>query len=102
MGWETRRGRGRHYTRSRRVGSRVVREYVPKSLAELVAEVDRLDRLVGEAEREKRREARAQLTAIDEELDELDRVCVSLTKGALLASGYHQHKGEWRRRRVGS
>ena len=101
MAWETRRGKGRYYTRSRRVGSRVVRGYVPKALAELAAEADRLDRLAREAERETRREERARLATIDEELDELDQVCESLAKGALLASGHHQHKGEWRRRRVG-
>ncbi len=101
MAWETRRGKGRYYTRSRRVGKRVIREYVPKALAELVAEVDRLDRLAREAERAKRREEHGRLTTMDGKLDELDRVCVSLAKGALLASGYHQHKGEWRRRRGG-
>jgi len=102
MAWETRRGKGRYYTRSRRIGRRVIREYVPKALAELAAEADRRDRLAREAERAKWRDERAQLTTIDEELDELDQVCVSLAKGALLVSGYHQHKGEWRRRRVGS
>lgn len=102
MAWETRRGKGRYYTRSRRVGKRVIREYVPKALAELVAEVDRLDRLARDAECAKRREERARLATIDEELDELDQVCVSLARVALLSSGYHQHNGEWRRRRVGS
>jgi len=102
MAWETRRGRGRYYTRSRRVGGRVVREYVPKALAELFAEGDQEARLDRESERDDRRKERARLAALDAKLDDLDQLCRSLARGALLVSGYHPHKGEWRRRRARS
>jgi hypothetical protein len=101
MGWETRKGHGRYYTRSKRVGGRVVREYVGQGLAaELTAEVDQLAHRYREIERDERREESARLAAVDAELGELELLCQSLVRGALLVSGYHPHKGEWRRRRV--
>jgi hypothetical protein len=103
MAWETRNGRGAYYTRSRRQGRRVVREYLGKGMvAELAAVLDARD----QAERREKRQAlareRERLEAADEPLAELCRLTDLLARGALLAAGYHQHaRGHWRRRRGG-
>ncbi len=54
MGWESRGGGGRYYTRSRRVAGRVEREYLGTGPgAELVAIQDELARRDRKADREK-------------------------------------------------
>lgn len=105
MAWESRSRGGRYYTRSRRIGGRVVREYVGRGLlGELAEREDRAER-----------EARAQATAVrqqqrrrqqeeDRALRELvigiDRQAATLTAITLAAAGYHRPKrGVWRRRR---
>lgn len=101
MGWESRNGRGRYYTRSRRVNGRVVREYVGSGpIAELIARVD-------EIKRDKRDLARMDARAKRDDLDELDRLVAdfdrqvrSVVREALQSAGYHQHdRGAWRKRR---
>lgn len=103
MAWETRRGRGRYYTRSRREGGRVVREYVGTGpLAELTAQVDALAR--GERERRRAAEAgrREQHRELEAALQELCEGADALARAALLLAGYRQHnRGEWRRKRGG-
>ena len=91
MSWETRSGRGRYYTRSRKVAGRVRREYVGSGLlAELAAAEDALHR-----------EARERLEALDAPLLALDALTGALYRAALVAAGYRQHKrGEWRKRRA--
>ncbi len=97
MGWD----RG-YYYRARKVGGRVVREYVGAGrVAELVAQLDAIKRQERELEREHRRAERAKVEALDEPLDELDALADLLARAALLATGHRQHKrGEWRKRRV--
>ena len=101
MGWERRSRGGRYYTRSRRVGGRVLREYLGSGLvAELAARLDAEER----AERRERAEAeradRARLEGADRQLAEFCDVAEALARGALLLAGYHRHdRGDWRRRR---
>ena len=99
MGWETRRGRGRYYTRSRREGGRVVREYVGTGpIAELAAQADALHRQLRAVERAQRQAVR--MLAAPPELQRLDRLVMELYRASLLVAGYHQHaRGAWRRRR---
>lgn len=100
MGWEDRKGRGRYYTRSRRVGGRVVREYVGSGrVAELSADLDilkRNERLVDAAGQKQRV---AEDAALDAECERLSRLADLLGRAVLLSSGYHNHRGEWRKRR---
>lgn len=93
MGW-----RGRHYYRSVREGRRVRTEYLGAgAVAEAAAMFDAAERMERQAEREARR---AEL-ALDREIDESDRHLRKQIEAALLASGYHKHKGTWRKRRHG-
>jgi hypothetical protein len=101
MAWETRRRGGSYYTRSRKVGGQVVREYIGTGLAaELIAEHDRRAReqrataaAVWRIERERMDAAEAFLATYCQATDRL-------VHAELTAAGYHQHKrGEWRRAR---
>ena len=101
MGWETRvRGVGSYYYRSVRSGERVKKEYVGGGLlGEVAAKLDETERL-------RRKEEVAYWTAERERLEgsaafvyELEEAAEVLTRAHLLASGCHQHKGQWRRKR---
>jgi hypothetical protein len=100
MAWETRNGRGRYYTRSRRVGGRVVRDYLRIGLiAEMAASEDAQKR----SRRLTEREAwNARCVAIEATSDAVERFSAGVratTRSTLEAAGYHQHhRGEWRQR----
>jgi hypothetical protein len=104
MGWETRRGQGRYYTRSRKVNGRIIREYVGTGLvAELAAQQDAEARAQRRAERERLQHEAAKWASATLPLTELSRLLDGLTAAALIAAGYHQHhRGTWRKRRHGT
>jgi hypothetical protein len=97
MGWD----RG-YYYRSRKVGGRPRRVYVGKGrAAELAAELDALRRVGRQVRLEDWRDARAEVEALDQPLDELGGMADLLAEAALFVAGYRQHhRGEWRKRRV--
>ncbi len=102
MAWETRKRGGRYYTRSRKVGGRVIREYVVTgSLAELAAELDAIEREERTVVAERRRRHQQRLESADAAVDALCHSAEVLARVALLSAGYHRHdRGEWRKRRV--
>jgi hypothetical protein len=104
MGWETRRGRGHYYTRSRKVNGRVTREYVGTGLvAELAAQYDAEERAQRLAERERLQIEATRWSSATASLLQLSQLLDGLTAAALIAAGYHQHhRGAWRRRRHGT
>ena len=104
MGWETRRGQGRYYTRSRKVHSRIIREYVGTGLvAELAAQQDAEARAQRLAERERLQHEATRWASITAPLNELSQLLDGMTSAALIAAGYHQHhRGAWRKRRHGT
>jgi hypothetical protein len=104
MAWERRKRGGLYYTRSKKIGGRVIREYVGSGpLAELAVLMDEEDRLRREEEAEAWRDDRERLEALEAPIAELCEITETLAQAALLAAGYHQHKrGEWRKRRVSS
>ena len=99
MEWE-RRGNRRYYYRKRRIGDKVDSEYVGRGpLAELLAEEDECERQSRIAEQRRKQAARAEVKAIDDELDDYGDMVRTLTRAVLLANGYHPHKGQWRKKR---
>jgi hypothetical protein len=96
MGWE----RG-YYYRVRKVNGRVLREYIGTGrVAELIAEIDALERDRRQQKAMALRRAKAELAALDAELKPLAENTDLVTRAALLAAGYRQHnRGEWRKRR---
>jgi len=100
MAWERREGGGLYYTRSRREGGRVLREYVGSGpLAELAAEEDRAKRELAEAKREWEKEELERLKDLAAPVLELSEAAEILAHAHLVAAGYHKHKGEYRRAR---
>jgi hypothetical protein len=98
MGWD--KG-GRYYTRCRREGGHVVREYIGSGRAgEIVAQLDALERQKRETERECAKLERAEVEELDAPLAELDELTDLVVRAALAAAGYRQHhRGEWRKAR---
>jgi len=100
VAWEGRERGGRYYTRSRREGGRVVREYVGTGpLAELAAQEDRERRELEEARREREREELERLEALAAPVLEVSEAAEILAHAHLVAAGYRRHKGEYRRAR---
>ena len=98
MAWEE-RGIQRYYYRKRREGERVVSEYIGRGpLAEGIARLEVLDREREEAVRQQRSAERAALDAEAAEVEAVEGLVRTVTHAALLASGYHTHKGQWRKR----
>jgi len=97
MGWE----RGRYYTRSRREGGRVIREYVGRGpFANVAAHEDQARQQRREAERRTWRQEQEQVRRLEQPLEELDSLCALLMWAAFEDAGYRRHdRGEWRRRR---
>ena len=102
MSWQSPNGKGRYYTRSRRVNGKVVREYIGKG--ELAHAMSALQ----DARNEFRKSKRAALLSAQQELDELettmndyfDRVD-TIMKNTLACAGYHrQSRGPWRKQRT--
>src|SRR5215212_4919206 len=104
MTWETRRGRDRYYTRSRKVNGRITRQYVGTGLVvEHAAQQDAEARAQRLAERQRLQHEAARWASAAAPLTELSRLLDGFTAAALIAAGYHQHhRGAWRKRRHGT
>ncbi len=92
--------RGRYYYRSKREGQRVVTEYLGGGeIAELTAQIDARERQREAEERVAIRAEKERQREIDRAIDTASDLLRELTQAVLVASGYHTHKGQWRRRR---
>jgi hypothetical protein len=102
VAWEKRARGGLYYTRSKRVGGRVVREYVGTGEgAEIAAVLDARDRTQRESLAAAWRTQREQLARTEAALGELCELGEAVARANLLVAGYRRHhRGEWRRRRV--
>lgn len=99
MAWEQRRGRP-YYYRKVRQGERVYSKYVGAGLlAQLAAKEDDDQRRHRAAQRAADHAAHQVEAQIDQQLTAVESVIAALTRAALFAAGYHQHKGQWRMKR---
>ena len=100
MGWESRGGRGRYYTRSHKRNGRVVREYVGSGLiGRLAARDDEERRQRAAAARERFRQEQDAFTAAAAPHERLNTVADALLTATLADAGYHRHdRGQWRKR----
>ena len=97
MGWE----KGRYYTRSRKVNGRVVREYVGGGeIGAVAAQLDEIERERREHERRRWRMEKEEIETFDRSITKVCQMADIIAKAAMVAAGYHLHRGEWRRRRV--
>jgi hypothetical protein len=100
MGWSR---CGRYYYLSVRRGRSVERQYVGRGTPA---------RAAAQMEQDSRRERAARALALQEERDRLEALegsvadlcglADALARAALLAAGFHQHRRQWRRRRMGT
>jgi len=102
MAWETRKGVGRYYTRSKRVNGKVKRQYIGTGpAAEVIAALDADTRRSREEERTARIAHKDQMERAAALVDRSWAGVLGLTRTVLLANGYYRHhRGEWRKRRV--
>ncbi len=99
MGWETRHGKP-YYYRKRRVGARVVSEYVGRGpWAETLATCDDVDRAHAKLARTMERMARADVEELDGIVADFQTVVRTITRAVLVANGYRTHNGQWRKHR---
>lgn len=100
MAWETRRGKQYYYRTRRSKDGRVRKEYVGTGLAAMAAaKADEEAREAKRQEREQIRRIETQVRPLKELMNELDEGVRLLMAGTLLAAGYHNHRGNWRKRR---
>ena len=98
MAWET-KGRGRYYTRSLWRDGRVVREYLGSGPeAERAAAEDEARRSARRAALDAEKAQAALRDEADAPLTTLLEAADLLARAALVADGFHQHRGEWRRK----
>jgi hypothetical protein len=100
MAWERRR-RGSFYYRSKRVGSRVVKQYYGSdAIGQLAADLAEEGRARRAEDAAALRTEQARLEALDRPPAALDRACTMLASAALTAAGFRRYNfGPWRRRR---
>lgn len=100
MGWEQRRGRS-YYYRKVREGGRIRSQYMGSgTVAQLSAELDGCERQEREQKRCEQRKMRDEERQIDRQLTDAETKITTITNATLRAAGYHQHKGQWRKRRL--
>lgn len=100
MGWEW-HGSHRYYYTKERIGRRVVSSYEGNGPgAELSALIQRRTSAQRRSALDSMRAARGLVEQHDPLLSDIARQCTQLARCLLLANGYHQHKGQWRKRRT--
>ena len=92
MAWET-RGNNRYYYKKRRIGRKVVSSYAGTGpmVEEMVLHEDRRRELI--------KTNRQEAGLMEQQITKASQLTKYITEGVLLVSGFHKHKGQWRRKR---
>ncbi len=101
MAWEY-RGSSSYYYRKKRIGKKVVSEYIGKGpLVEEMARADTEEREKSKQDDEKQKlmQDRDVMDSLSFQADQADSMIRRIVNGVLIISGYHKHKGQWRRKR---
>ena len=99
MAWKTINGR-RYYYESERDGGRVKLTYFGAGESgTLMANMVAVERLERAADREQLREELEEFTAEETAASEWFDGVQAVADAAMIAAGFHQHKGQWRRKR---
>lgn len=101
MAWET-RGNNSYYYRKKRVGGKVVSEYVGKGLlAQEIASMDLAERHERNKEVEVIKKESTELKLLAHQAAQVTSFIKQILEGVLIATGFHKHKGQWRKVRNG-
>ena len=102
MSWETRRGCGPYYTRSRTIKGRVFREYIGGgAVGHKAAAEDELARQHRRQQALKIKAEQLRLQSLEDRTKSLEALCAAALKLELKEYGYQLRRGEWRRQRSG-
>lgn len=100
MAWETRGNRDYLY-RKKRVNGRVKSVYIGTGYqAELIARMEAIEAQQAEIVRDAERNEHHQQATIDAEIKQHGGKLRHLVNAVLVASGYHQYKRQWRKKRM--
>lgn len=101
MAWEQ-RGNSLYYYRKRRNGKQVSSEYVGSGpMARLVSDLDQEERDEQKHTSTQWHRQKQEVRSVELDLAQLHEMTNHLIKATLLVSGYHPHKGQWRKKRNG-
>jgi hypothetical protein len=99
MGWKSINGR-RYFYKSEREGGRVKSTYFGAGeVSSLMAQWFALERLERAAQRERMREEREEADAEERAVSGWFDDVQAVADAAMVAAGFHKHKGQWRRKR---
>jgi len=106
MSWEKRGQNGPYYTESKRINGKIKRSYIGQGeLADIAAQWDQIARENREFEqycqKELKKEEAQKRQEINQALTTLANVTDALVEEALKEAGFHNHKGQWRKKRDG-
>ena len=98
MGWEKRRGKACYYYRKRRAGGRVISEYAGAGQAGERAAAEKGEAAQARAAAsEALRLMQQEVLTVDTAVQDVCELIQAFAESALLATGHHAHKGEWRK-----
>jgi glycine/serine hydroxymethyltransferase len=102
MGLEA-RGSRLYFYEKKRVGRRVFSKYIGGGLvAAMAAEASATARQERDQQRREQRRIRDEQKQIERQLDEQGSIVAETTGQFLRLAGFHQHKGQWRKKRIGN